>query len=228
MGKQLSRVDISPGIAAAKRCVPYLQKAETAFLEACKKLGSEYSALPDEEKVLFRSELKIGRTTIQEYASIANKADHTIKVIESSARHAGHHQIPPSVSTWSELVRTDDSILKTAAKAGLFDDYEITRTNIRRFKTTGRLPAVKKSETIPKRTPVGKLRAEINSAERAINKAYGHISAARGLMMDHEISQLKGPELTALKYSLEMLCAELLATDPKMLDKALKILRGHV
>ncbi|HEX6996143.1 MAG TPA: hypothetical protein VF339_18575 [Gammaproteobacteria bacterium] len=51
-------------------------------------------------------------------------------LIEAPA--GGPPAIPPSVETWKEIVTADDATLRTAAKAGLFTDYEVNRDTIRK------------------------------------------------------------------------------------------------
>lgn len=231
-----SLVQISPGLAAAERCRPYMDKARESFLEACKKIGSEYAALADDQKSVFRKELGLSKDTIQSYAKIARKADEKLAVIQGG-RAGAAPAIPPSVETWKEIVTADDKTLKLAASKGLFTDYEVTRDNVRRFKRTGQLPAIKKldepevepreTEKPKKPSPLPQIKDQLQKAETAINRAVGHVSRARALMEEHGVVNVTGPEVRALRKQFELLCAELAAADPNMLDRALKVLRGE-
>jgi len=67
MGTQNTVVQLSPGLAAAERCRPYMDKARESFLEACKKIGDEYAALADDQKRVFRDELRLSKRTLEDY-----------------------------------------------------------------------------------------------------------------------------------------------------------------
>ena len=73
---------LSLGHAAAKRCRPYMNKAQASFLDACKKIGSEYAKLADDQKRVFREELNISLGMAQSYAAVARYADDKLVIIE--------------------------------------------------------------------------------------------------------------------------------------------------
>lgn len=224
MNAKTQVIPMSPGRAAADRCRPYIDKARTSFLDVCKKIGNEYSALANDQKQVFRHELCISDSTAKAYARVGLKADEKLRLIEGAA--GGPLTIPPSIEVWKEIVSADDSALKTAAKSGLFTEYEITKRTIAGFKRTGQLPAIKKSEK-KSSTALSKVRSELQKAEKAINTAVGHVSKARKLIEDNAITDVRGPEVRAFKKQFELLCAEIAAANPDLLDNALKVLRGE-
>lgn len=185
-------VVISDGHAAAERCRPYMDKARTSFLEACKKIGKEYAALPDDEKKVFRDDLGLGHDTVRTYARIAERGEAKLELIQGV--NAFTPNIPPSIRTWNTIVQTPDEILEKAAQKGLFTDYEVTQNNISRFSKTGQLPTIKKSEK-SNPTALQKIKAEFQRAEKAVNTAAGCIGQVHHLMEEEGISDIKGPEV---------------------------------
>lgn len=221
-----SVVPFSAGRVAAKRCLPYLDKARVSFLEMCKKIGAEYGALEDQDKADFRKSLGLNKTTLKQYAAIASLSADKLRVIQEGGHH-GATLIPPSKNTWAEIVYTKDAVLKQAAKKGLFTDFPVTRENIVRFKKTGQLPVIRREKTVVP-SVLELIRAEIQKADASINRAVGHVSKARGLIDENEITRISGPELTSFRRQLELLYAEVAAIKPDLLNAATKILRGEV
>src|SRR5690606_33132992 len=155
-------------------------------------------------------------------------AEKKLAVVQGVRRGAPPPQIPPSLRVWREIARTDDKVLGTAAEAGLFTDYEVTAESVARFKRTGQLPAGKQldepevepreTEKPKKPSPLPQIKDQLQKAETAINRAVGHVSRARALMEEHGVVNVTGPEVRALRKQFELLCAELAAADPNMLD----------
>lgn len=93
-----------------------------------------------------------------------------------------------------------------------------------RFRRRG---LVSTKSTPATRTTVSQIRSKLERVEHTINKAVGQVSALRAFMDKHDITRLQGVEVQNLHRTFKLLCAEVAATDPKMLEKALKPLRGE-
>ncbi len=218
-------VPLSPGIAAAARCRPYLGKAQAAMLSACKKIGVEYAVLERQEKAVFRAELQISRTTAAAYASIANYSEAKREIIEEVT--AGEPLlIGPSMTTWREIVLTDDKVLRSAAQKGLFTsgEHEVNKRTLIRFKKTGRLPAARRLPGKPL-TALAKITQHLQLLDASLRSARGQAVRLRVLMEKEGVANLKGPPLKLLQTEVDVLLSELLEISPRLFDNVRRVLR---
>jgi hypothetical protein len=199
-----------------------METSRAAFLSAVEEIGRRYGALTtNQDKADFRDELDISSHKAQEYCAIAKKAPAKLALIKEEGGQTP--AITESFRTWRELVKTSDALLRKAVKAGLFD-HEVTSLDLEQFKRRG---LVSRKETTATKAIVSQVLTKLERAEHAINTAVGRVSALRSFMDRHDLSLPRGPQVQNLEHTFKLLCAEVAATDPKMLERALKPLRGE-
>jgi hypothetical protein len=199
-----------------------MDTSRAAFLSMVNEVGRRYSALTtNKDKADFRDELDIASATAKHYCAIAKKADAKLALIKKESG-----QVPiiaESFRTWRTLVYTPDTMIRKAAQAGLFN-HEVNSETLARFTGKGLVPT---DTPRVKKTIVSKLKRKLEVVESTIRKATSQVSAIRNFMDEHDVTTLSGPEVQRLHRTFKMLCAEIAATDPKMLQRALSTLRGE-
>lgn len=215
-------VKIRSGEEAYNRVRPYLENAKTSLITLARQVGEEYSGLTNaDERAIFCKRLGWSKTRVKDFAKVGREFDAKQRVIEGQAPgllNLGDLGIDHMV----EITKTKDSLLKKAAKEGMFKKGVSTRQIIK-LRETGTV----QKPPAPVVTEKDKIKKQLADAAAATDKAVGHVSKARDLMERHNISQVKGIEVRKLKRALRELCAEIAAANPDMVEDALAVLRGE-
>lgn len=215
-------VPLSRGVAAAARCRPFLDKAQTSFLAAAKKIGAEYAALPTSEKAIFRLEIKLARTSIQNYKLVATHADAKLAIIKKT--NGGGLSIPESLRTWLEICRTPNHTLRSATKKGLFRDHEVTAEAILRFRRTGALPGPRRTHGKPL-TTLALIKHHLHALEKLMTQTGGRAYKLRALMEREGVSHLKGPEVELLRDQFDVVLSEIIEISPGLFNNVKKVIQ---
>lgn len=211
---------------AFRRCKPLLDRLRDDIKKAAEIVAKEYEALPKLEKSAFADRIKgeygWSQDRLGRFARIGRDFPKKKELISSVSRTA---KIDDLDTKHMELISgVDDSLLKKAASAGMFDKPVTTR-EIETLRKTGRIP-----EDKPKAKPttdLQKVRALMEDAEGHIRRASLSVGKIVSIMYDADITDAKGKEATALIQAFEKLCTEMASANPKTSKRAFAILRGE-
>lgn len=165
----------------------------------------------------------------QQIAQVGRDYPKKKKIIETAS--PGSH-LPVDPKGMLAVVRADEKSIEHLARGGLFS-AERSASEIRHAVKTGAVPKLEAERPDPrtekprKLTPLDRIKAKVESAEKHISHAHGDIAEVLALMDQHEITSVRGLQVRGLQREFEKLCAHMATANPATYEKAIKILRGQ-
>lgn len=214
----------SAGEAAYDRVRPLIEKARKDLVTLSSAVAAEYDRLQNGEKQIFCEKLGWSQDRVRQFAKVGREYPAKQAVITRTRRGAGAQLEDLGISHMVEITKTDDRLLKKAAKAGMFD-HPVSTRDISNLRETGAVP--RRETPTPVLSPLHRIKRVFEDAELDLNRAYGRVSKIRQLMEAHGVEAVGGVEVRRFFRSFELLCAEIAAADPAKTKEALKTLRGQ-
>ena len=221
-------IQMSAADSAFDRVRPLLDQLRNDIRAAADAVAKEYDALPAEHKKDFADMVQQrygwSHSRLSTFAVIGRRAPKKLQVIRNAAPRS---EVDASnTELLHELSKTDDSVLRGAAGAGMFD-RPVSARDVHRLRTKGMLPS-EPSKRPSAKTDLDRIKASMVKADNYINRASLEISNITSIMYDAGITDAKGREATALIKSFEKLCTKIATANPATSKRAFQILRGEV
>lgn len=195
----------SRGVIEARKLKPKIESAKRLMLDTAIEIGARYRELGDDDKADFRSELGLSVNNAQRYVLISERYLTRVK------------QLPPSPG--------EGALEKTFSFAARVS--QLSEETFREIVKAGSVTLASTSKDVARAATVASpIKQKIVTATSAINRAARCINAVRALMDKEHVTILRGPEIRQLREEFQLLCAELMAADPDMVEQARKVLKG--
>lgn len=220
-----------PSEVEFKKLSRQYKRAESETIQFCIDFAASWDKLAGQrdEKAHLSELFGWSERRCQEIAQVGREYP-ALRTELEGVRSAAPPKLPTSIGAMTALVGAPKDTVIKLAKGGLFEE-EPTREVIRKAIKTGAIHSPRRDadrEPAPrKRTPLDRIKAKVESAEKHISYAHGDIAEALALMDEHEITSVRGLQVRGLQREFEKLCAHLATANPDTYEKAIKILRGN-